>query len=1379
MTGTPAVGSTLTCNPGSWQDSGSLSFTYRFVRALGNSSGFTPIPGGDGAQYVVTNDDVGSRVACEEVATNTNTSDAAAARSNAKVAAAGAPLNTEAPAISGSPIVGQTLTCSNGTWANGPLSYSRVWLRGGGEIGGATGTQHVVQSADRGAQLACRVTATNDVGTGPSATSASVFAVAGAPGNVSRPVVTLTTTGPRPTDKEASCSAGSWTDDPGGPYEYVFNHAGAEVVSTDNPYRIQVTDLGRELTCTVTVRNVAGSGSATSAPVLVPLPPIDLKAGPTHMYKAGGYNEFDPVNMLATSDGLQQDLDDAQKARVQAAFDAFVLKCRARTDLEPGLPARDPRVITDPETRNTELCRLVLNTPAEQIVVGYDGVRIVADASRCVLGTSDPCAVLPIPMPAANDVIQAPTINVNTVPERIIWDFNSDGRLDADCPGSAPVARTIFKPGYYNVRAILVMPGSAETGQYPSATLSLSHFPTGTKPFGKLVTYSPGGIASRTALVAAAHVSSVATEIPSGGAGGSLELGTTRKAQPYACRTALEPPPEPTRPCGSDGYMGKVHIEGNLCPISLRRIPQDEVEALKKSDPDVYDILVAQNEALGAAARAARRRGPPTARPAIEFGTSAASAMSISMQQFAAPTPKTFDPATSVRKAFRELAISSMLKAPFVLDQIYISRGPAKVNGVSVTPKTGSIVFVPSDSGEAIESIKKMVVSASNAGVALGGIPLDNGAGPFKQHVEDAQNAAEQVFQKVDLDKIASTLKSKLNLGPFKLAGNANVKLADGVAILEAYAELPSLLTAPGSSPIRVSVTIRGKPDGTVKLDGVRLKAGQAYLGAVKVKDLDLLYDGGLTVKGKLLFPPVDAGVDIQEFRIDDRGNFKALVLAYLAGAGTGIPVGPGVFLTKIGGGLSLDPDEIRASAAVSVGPSAGGGCPTVGADGDLVLHFGPPPFYISTNVDLKIVCLALAKVQFFARQDGYVTLGATMGFDAGPLYFSAGVKGAILLPNWQIEGFGSGGIRKVLQGDVHVIVSNRGFAGCGSIDLDFLGSISGGAGVRYNPTLLLGPQAILANLRLFTGCDLSSYSTVVAAPAAHASAPAGSRSITVERGERSLVLAVDGAESAPKVALRGPDGTVVDLLAGSDSVRAKTALGARSDDERRSFFIVAKPAAGRWTIEPGDGSTAIVRVQRAEVLAKPKISVRVRGKGPRRVMSWKIARQAGQVVRFVEQADGGAQTLFGVRGGGHGTKRFVVSEARGTKRTIVAQVQQDGLPRTNVVVARFSAPSPRVGKPRVRVKRTGKRAIVTWKRTFYAARYDVIVERSTGARTVVSPRGKKRQVVVARLPKAVGLRVRVVGISKSGRRGAAGKAKLAPRKAAQKPRKRGRSRRR
>ena len=1360
MSGTPTPGSTLTCTPGTWSGD-PTSFEYRFVHSA-NGVDYLPIPGADQTTtWQVEAAYLGERVACEEIAFK-DPYTPASARSNSKAVAGGVPANTALPSISGSPIVGQTLSCANGTWSNMPLSFTRRWRRNGALIPGETGAQHVVSSSDRATRLTCEVTASNDVGTGAAATSAHVFAVAGPPSNTRQPALVLTNTGPRPTDKVATCDPGSWTDDPGD-YSFTFNRAGAEVLGTESSYQVAVGDLGRDLTCTVTARNAAGARSATSAAVTVPLPPPDTSAGPARMFRAGGFNEFDPVNMLATSDGLQRDLDARQRARVQSAYDAFISACRARDDLDPGPPSRDPRLITDRATRERELCRLLLNTPAEQVVVGTDGVRIVADPAKCVMGTSDPCAVLPVPMPAATDTLTPPSMG-GVVPQRVLWDFNSDGRLDADCPGSAPVARTIFRPGYYNVRAVLVLPGSEETGAYPSTTLTLRHHPEGEArpPAGLLVPYMPGGISSLDAARlgrAGRHYApigtGVVTDAPTSVSSVTLRLGRTRSSQPFVCRTELAPPPDTPRPCVREGYVGKVRLEGNLCPISLRRLPPDEIEALKRDDRDLYELLLAQNDALGAAAAARRRAGLPPAR-AAQFGAVSLSSYSVAMQQFAAAVPSPFRVATRTRRALDAIGVRLAL-APYALDQIHISRGPMKVNGVDVEPRSGSaVVMIPSDAGEAVRSVEKMVISASRSGLELGGLPVSKTASePFKRSIDDAQTAANQLFQTVDLDQVAR-LKDKLNLGPFKLAGDAKVELTEGAAIITAFAELPALLTGPGAGPIRTTVKIRAKPDGSVKLDGVRLQAPQAYLGAVKVKGLDLLYDGGLTIRGKLLFPPVDAGIEIEEFRIDERGAFKALVLAYLAGAGQGIPVAPvGIFLTKIGGGFSLDPDEVRASAALSVGPSAGGGCPVVGADGNMNVHFGPPPFSISSTVDMQLACLALANVDFFFRGDGYTTLGARMNFDAGPLYFGANVRGSILLPNWQLEGEGSGGIRKILSATVRAIISNRGLAGCGEIDL-FLDSVAAGAGVRWNPSLLV-PSAIFANIRIFTGCDLSSWRTVVA----RAAQGSDTRSITVGRGERALVLGVEGLGAAPLVTLRGPDGTVVDL-ASADQQRSEGFVAARAEGEDRSVFMVGRPAAGRWTIEPAPGSARIISVQRSQVLDKPRVRARVSGKGPRRKLTWDVRRQAGQVVRLVEEGDHGGQVLATVRGGGRGSKLFVPTEARRARRSIVAQVQQDGLPRDNIVVARFSAPSPRVGRAGgVRVRRRGRRAVVTWRPAFHARRYDVIVTRSNGARMVLSPRGGRRTVAV-RVGRREALRVQVVGISATTRRGPAASARLA-----------------
>lgn len=77
--------------------------------------------------------------------------------------ASSVPRNAVAPAITGTAQVGQTLTVTNGTWANSPTGYSRQWKRGAVNVG-AGATTYVPVSGDIGSPISCVVTATNAVG---------------------------------------------------------------------------------------------------------------------------------------------------------------------------------------------------------------------------------------------------------------------------------------------------------------------------------------------------------------------------------------------------------------------------------------------------------------------------------------------------------------------------------------------------------------------------------------------------------------------------------------------------------------------------------------------------------------------------------------------------------------------------------------------------------------------------------------------------------------------------------------------------------------------------------------------------------------------------------------------------------------------------------------------------------------------------------------------------------------------------------------------------------------------------------------------------------------------------------------------------------------
>lgn len=84
-----------------------------------------------------------------------------------------APVNLTAPVVSGTGVVGQTLTTTNGTWSGTlPFTYTYQWQRNGLPISGATSSTYVLVSADAGANVSCVVTATNSKG---SASASSNF----------------------------------------------------------------------------------------------------------------------------------------------------------------------------------------------------------------------------------------------------------------------------------------------------------------------------------------------------------------------------------------------------------------------------------------------------------------------------------------------------------------------------------------------------------------------------------------------------------------------------------------------------------------------------------------------------------------------------------------------------------------------------------------------------------------------------------------------------------------------------------------------------------------------------------------------------------------------------------------------------------------------------------------------------------------------------------------------------------------------------------------------------------------------------------------------------------------------------------------------------
>lgn len=186
-----------------------------------------------------------------------------------------APVNDVAPVISGSPVVGQTLNCSAGTWENSPtLTYqwsSSPTLSGFVNIPGATSQSYTIPVSLLGQYLICGVSAFNSAGSATTFTVPTAVVTQGAPGLLLTPIIsgvlhlgsTLTTTN------------GTWTNTPTS-YAVKWQRstdgatAWGDIVGGTSPsYTLGALDVGVFVRSSVTATNITGSTTVTSSGVRI------------------------------------------------------------------------------------------------------------------------------------------------------------------------------------------------------------------------------------------------------------------------------------------------------------------------------------------------------------------------------------------------------------------------------------------------------------------------------------------------------------------------------------------------------------------------------------------------------------------------------------------------------------------------------------------------------------------------------------------------------------------------------------------------------------------------------------------------------------------------------------------------------------------------------------------------------------------------------------------------------------------------------------------------------------------------------------------------------------------------------------------------------
>lgn len=188
-------------------------------------------------------------------------------------APATAPVSNQAPSVSGTAVVGATVSASSGTWSGSPTSYGYQWSRcdisgaNCAALNGATTPSYGVAAADVGATVRVTVTASNSAGSGIATSAATAVVSSGtAPTAVSAPAISGSPT----VGSTLGANPGGWSGATTYAYQWTRcdssgGSCGAITGANAAGYVPVGADVSRTLRVNVLATNSAGTSTATSA----------------------------------------------------------------------------------------------------------------------------------------------------------------------------------------------------------------------------------------------------------------------------------------------------------------------------------------------------------------------------------------------------------------------------------------------------------------------------------------------------------------------------------------------------------------------------------------------------------------------------------------------------------------------------------------------------------------------------------------------------------------------------------------------------------------------------------------------------------------------------------------------------------------------------------------------------------------------------------------------------------------------------------------------------------------------------------------------------------------------------------------------------------
>lgn len=251
ISGLAVVGQTLTANTGEW--SPSPNFAYQWF------AGSSSISRAKTSSYVVKKADVNKRISVRVIATRNGYVETAKESEPTELVASSVPFSaTDIPTISGAPVVGETLTASNGVWNPSPR-FTYQWLANNSPIRNATASSYVLTASDLGKTISIRLTAAYSGYTTTTVISDSTSPVAS--GTSFTSISAPTITGTAVIGETLTAEIGSWTPTPSFRYQWFSNGRAITGATSSN---LIVTRAYRGRTITVQVTGTLSGYAPTS-----------------------------------------------------------------------------------------------------------------------------------------------------------------------------------------------------------------------------------------------------------------------------------------------------------------------------------------------------------------------------------------------------------------------------------------------------------------------------------------------------------------------------------------------------------------------------------------------------------------------------------------------------------------------------------------------------------------------------------------------------------------------------------------------------------------------------------------------------------------------------------------------------------------------------------------------------------------------------------------------------------------------------------------------------------------------------------------------------------------------------------------------------------